>query len=126
MNEEQVEYFRHTNGIMTQIAGVLLPPIGWALDQQVKYMAITYICSTFGVVLLHIVTLLTLGIVLFGGFLSWRVWQQTGKKQVKENPTLARSYFLGVVGMFASLLFTLVIIAQWLPGFFFNPCQREM
>jgi len=111
---------------MTQMAGVLLPPIGWALDQQVKYMAITYICSAFGVVLLHIVTLLTLGIVLFGGYLSWRVWQQTGKKQIKENPTQARSYFLAVVGMSASLLFSLVIVAQWLPSFFFNPCERGM
>ena len=59
------------------------------------------------------------------GALSLRNWRKTGAGWDDEGAgVLARSRFMSVVGMFVSVISALVIVAQWIAVFVYDPCQR--
>ena len=50
-----------------------------------------------------------------GGVLSWRNWNRTGREwPSSEAGVVPRSRFLAAIGVLGSVLFSAMIIAQWL------------
>lgn len=106
-------------------AGVLIAPLALLSHMQVNYTLTQKLCPGGRTLLLHLVTMLFLLVTAIGSLIAWACWRRAGKGLPDESgdkQTINR--FLGVVGLMISALSFLVIIAQWIPQFIFNPCQR--
>lgn len=72
---------------------------------------------------LHLVTLATLALAVAGGLVAWRDWRRSGGEWPgEEGSVLARSRFMGVLGLLTSAFFALVIVAEWAAKLFLDPC----
>jgi hypothetical protein len=125
MPEQTDEYFNQPNGLIALWAGVLAGPVAWALSQQVTYLLATLDCS-YGIdFALSPVMALTLLVAAGGAFLSWRNWRRAGRELPDEGGgVMSRSRFMAVTGLLLSAFSALIIIAEWLPIFFYRQCQR--
>jgi hypothetical protein len=104
--------------------GLLLPPTAFLLNLEVAYALVPTACASRNQLPTHVVHLVCLLLVLFAGVTAWRSWKSTGETWPgAEGGPLARSRFMAGLGWLTSLLFGLVIIAQWIPEFVLNPCQ---
>jgi len=125
MPEETSEYFNQPGGLVSLWAGALAGPIAWALSQQVTYLLATLDCSYGRDFPLSPVMVATLLLALGGGALSWRNWRRAGEGLPDEGRgTLSRSRFLAAGGLLISGFSALMIVAEWLPIFFYRQCQR--
>jgi TRAP-type C4-dicarboxylate transport system permease small subunit len=125
MGQEAPEHFNQPGGIFALWTGVLAGPVVWMLDQQIKYMFLTYLCSPAGRAWVHLISILSFLCIIAAAFLSWRNWQRAGSTLSDDKGgTFGRSRFMSLLGLLMNGLFSLLIVAQWLPGFFFNPCER--
>ena len=112
--------------VLAQLAGALAPPVAALAGQQAGYAVIDITCRTgsHDLALLHVVRAATLLVVLSAGFVAWRQWQAVGVEHPGDGGSRrTRTRLLAWVGVGASALFSLVVIAQWLPAFFLSPCQ---
>jgi hypothetical protein len=112
--------------ILAQAAGFLVPPIATLAGMQVAYAVVDATCRTgrHDVPAVHIVRLVTLLIVLGSGYVAWREWRSVGVEHPGDGGTrAARTRFTAWVGVSSSALFSLVVIAQWLPAVFRSVCQ---
>ena len=120
-NEDQ----RRSVGLLWLWAGVLVAPMAFLSHMQVNYTLTQKLCPGGRTVLLHLVTLLFLLVTAGCVLIAWRSWQRAGKGLPDESDDKqTRNRFLAVVGMMISALSFLIIVAQWIPQFVFNPCQR--
>jgi hypothetical protein len=125
VSKQQEEYFSQAAGVAWLWAGVLAGPVAWALSQQVMYLFATLDCSHGKDLALSPVILITLLLAAGGAFISWRNWQRVGKGMPDEGGgVMSRSRFMAVSGLLLSGFSVLVIIAEWLPVFFYRQCQR--
>jgi len=103
--------------------GVLGAPAVWGLQLSVGYAMPPSLChlgSRWPEWLLHIICL---ALALIGAGMSYRQYASIGgKPDEPEGGPVARRRFLGALGTVVGLLFAMVIIAQSLPSFFFDPC----
>ena len=112
--------------ITAQLTGMLLPPLATLAGMQVAYGVVDATCRTgrHDVPAVHVVRLVTLLIVLGAGYVAWREWQSVGVAHPGDGGTRdTRTRFTAWIGVFSAALFSLVVIAQWLPAFFLSPCQ---
>ena len=110
--------------ILAQATGVLVPPLATLAGMEVSYGLVGPACESGGSLAIHVTRLVTLLIVLGAGIVAWREWQVVGVEHPGDGGSpRARTRFLAWVGVFASGLFTLVVIAQWLAAFYLSPCQ---
>lgn len=112
--------------ILAQVTGVLLPPVATLAGMQVAYAVVDATCRTGHreVPAVHIVRLATLLIVLGAGYLAWREWRSVGVEHPGDGGDRGtRTRFTAWIGVFSAGLFSLVVIAQWLPAFFLSACQ---
>jgi TRAP-type C4-dicarboxylate transport system permease small subunit len=117
--------FSQTRGILWLWAGLLTAPLAFLLHLQVNYALVTQLCQSKLKLLTHLLTLTFLLIAAIGGLIAWRNWQQMGRKWPGEEGSITeRSRFMAVVGFLVSALVVLAFIAQWIPQFIFDPCQR--
>jgi hypothetical protein len=125
LDEQTQEQFRRPRTIFWLWAGVWAGPVAWALSQQVAYLFVTLDCSYARQLMLSPVMLLALLLAAGGVFISWRNWQQAGKHWPGEaGDAVTRSRFLAVLGLLFSGFSLLLIVAHWLPVFFYRQCQR--
>lgn len=106
-------------------AGVLGAPLLWGVQLQLIYLLVPWVCGSGHTGLLHLLTLLFLLLILTGGAVSWHDWRQAGGGSPDDpivGGPLGRTRFLGALGMLVSALFSVLIIAQGITAFFFNPC----
>lgn len=104
--------------------GMLLPPIVWALQLQTIYLLSEYACVTGNRMPIHITSAVSILISLAGGFIAWRAWQTVGAEWPDASSgSVPRIRFMAVLGMLGCALFTLLIIAQWLPSILGVPCN---
>ncbi|MFL5403448.1 MAG: hypothetical protein ACJ8BF_11595, partial [Gemmatimonadales bacterium] len=81
-------------------------------------------CSSRSEVPVHLTHLVCLLLTLFGLLTAWRSWKTTGATWPGEQgDPLARSRFMAGTGLLVSAMFTLVIVAQWIPSLMLDPCQ---
>ena len=102
----------------------LLPPLAALGDLQVAYMLVTPSCEAGTSLPLHAVHAVMFSLALIGGLCGWVAWRRVGTDGPHSDAgRVARTRFLAIVGMLSTILFTLVIIAQWIADFVLSPCQ---
>jgi hypothetical protein len=122
--EGDAAHFATTRGKLGLWTGVLGGPIVWSLQMQTGY-ALSRFSSEHRWLLVvhHLVSLLGVAGAAYCTWLAWREWQRLGGGEPggSEPGATGRSRFLALLGVITSGLFTLVIIAQWVPVFFISP-----
>jgi hypothetical protein len=122
--EEQGNSGRDT-GLLRLWAGVLVAPLAFLCNLQADYTLAQKLCPGGRTALLHFVTLFFLLLALLGGLIAWRNWARAGQLWPDESEErVVRNRLMAAVGVMISLLSALIIIAQWIPQFIFNPCMR--
>jgi hypothetical protein len=125
MPETSEQYFKQPAGIAALWSGVLAGPFAWALSQQVTYLLATLDCSHGMNFALSPVMIVTLLLAAGGGLLSWRNWRRAGQELLNaDGGVISRSRFLAACGLALSCYSALVIVAEWVPIFFYRQCQR--
>jgi Ca2+/H+ antiporter len=114
-----------SNGLAWLWAGLLVAPVAFLFNLQTNYTLTQKLCPGGRMVFLHIMSLFFLLVTTAGGLIAWRNRERAGRARPNEaGDKTARNRFLGTVGLMMSVLSFLLIIAQWIPQFIFNPCQR--
>lgn len=128
MASKNESYLARNAGLRMQWTGVLAGPLAWGLHMQVNYSLVPWVCAHGGEILIHLVTILALLITALGAFSAWRGLKDAGaagaEAKANDSGQLPRARFMGILGLFTSAMFFLVIIAQEIPSYFFHPCQR--
>jgi len=116
---------RGGSGLLALWAGVLVAPLAFLSNLQVNYTLAQKLCPGGHTSVLHLMTIIFLLIAAAGGLVAWRNRGRAGHHLPDESEdTRARDRFLGSIGVMISALSFLIIVAQWIPQFIFNPCQR--
>jgi hypothetical protein len=118
--------FDNKRGVRWLLSGLLVAPVAFLLHLQINYALVPAVCGgRGGRVLLHAVAILFMLVAAGGAWIAWRNWRETGQDEPGEAANvLERSRFLSVVGLMLSGLVLIVLVAQWIPQFMINPCQR--
>jgi hypothetical protein len=125
VDSEAARDFKEGAGPWALWAGVLAGPLAMLIQLQVNYALVLWACGAGREWALHLTALLALVVTVAGGWLSWRNRRRTGAGWEDEGAgVIPRSRFMAVVGVLASVLFALVIVAQWIPIFVYGPCDR--
>ena len=111
-------------GTIPLYAGLLGAPILWAIQFQLTYMLVPWVCTHRNGWLLPFIHLVFFALTLAAGVLSWREWKRVGATlpESQEEERLARTKFLGALGLMSVALFALLILAQTVTSFFLDPC----
>lgn len=127
MTQGAREDFKQGGGVAALWAGVFAGPVAWMMSQQAGNFIASWACSSAGRVMLHLIMIAALALSAGGGLISWRCWARAGREWPGgAGGALPRSRFLAVLGLLMSGLFFLLIFAQWIPNFFFTPCERPL
>ncbi len=114
---------------MLLLFGTLGGAAFWFGHQQVSGVLAWWICE-YGrsVTWLHAATVGCLAGALVAGMVSRGVWtraaEQLSTEKEEGRAERQRAVFMGKLGVFLSVFFALVIIAQAIPNFLLDPCQR--
>ncbi|HET7464871.1 MAG TPA: hypothetical protein VFJ82_26750 [Longimicrobium sp.] len=104
--------------------GMLGPALAWAIGFSIDYGLVRVACARQNMIPLHLVTLLTLAVVVTAGIVAHREWRRAGGGEPTEGGgPIARARFMGMFGMLAGAFFALLVLAQWAPKLFLNPCM---
>lgn len=124
MDGETVDLKKGAGAIELWI-GVLAGPIAALTQLEANYALVLWACGANKFWPLHLVSMLAAVVTVAGGLLSFRIWSRLGS-QVEDDAegAIPRSRFMAAVGMLASGLMLLVVIAQWLAVFIHHPCER--
>jgi hypothetical protein len=110
---------------VAQLTGVLLPALAFLLNLEIEYVVVPWSCANDANMAVRLVPIALLIVALVGGLVAWREWTAAGRGwPADDHGVIARARFLAVLGLLSSGLFTMLIIAQWMPSFFFGPCIR--
>ena len=118
----EAESFQHE---LWQWTGILGPPIAWLLHFQINYALVPHVCATHNHITLHLTSIFFLAASIASGVLAWSLLRQpVAPEQAMEVETMFdRPRFMAQVGMMMSVLFTLIIISQWIACFMIDPCM---
>lgn len=120
-----VDDFLRPGGLASLTLGLVLGPVAALVNQQAIYSATMWACGHGMRWTLHVIPVLSLVVVAAMGAAAHRNWRTTGGGREDDAATVgARSRFLSILGMSVSAFSALVIVAQWLSIFVFNPCMR--
>ena len=105
--------------------GILLPPIAWGVQLQSVYLASEFGCATSNFTWNHVLSAITLTIAMIGGAIAWWEWTVAGGTTEEEGSNgMSRRRFMALIGVLTSALFSVTIIAQWLPTLMGVPCAK--
>jgi hypothetical protein len=123
MGQELTENETQSAGGFAQWFGVLGGPLAWAMQLQTNYALLPHACDTENLKWVHIASAAFLLLALSAVFVA-AMDRKKARPVTSHEPLEARRSFMGRLGILTSSLFALVIIAQWIPVLFFNPCQQ--
>lgn len=104
--------------------GMLLSPIVWAVQLQAVYLLSEYGCLTGRFMPIHLVSSVAVLISLIGGFVAWSAWRTIGPEWPDASAgSVPRARFMALLGLLGCALFTLLIVAQWMPSIVGVPCN---
>jgi hypothetical protein len=117
--------FKQTGGNFALWAGLLVAPVAWGAQQGALYTMVPWACQTGHVVVLHAVSAAAVVVAAIGALVAWRSWSRAGREESDDDRggARARSRFLAVLGVVASVFFIVVIIAQATASFVLHPCM---
>lgn len=111
--------------VAAQWFGILGPPIAVFLQQQLAYLLVQPACLRRATLLLQLPAPAGLVITLFAAAIAWRERTGAGRRlSTRETAVIRPDLFFGFVGLVMSALAMALILAQWLPTLFLDPCQR--
>ena len=118
--------FKEPAGAAALWFGVLAPPFAALCQLQANYALTLWACGGPGRTwALHVVTVAALLVASGGGWVACRKWRAAGSVWEDEGAgALPRGRFMAAVGMLASSLSALLMVAMWIPVFVYGPCQR--
>lgn len=111
---------QHHRGNIRRFDAIFGGPIWWAFHLGGSYWLIPRACVWGSLWPLHVWTiamLLLIGRALLSGFQILRAGQVAG-----DVPGASRDVFIGWLGIFFSLFFGAVTIAEWVPALTIDPC----
>ncbi|GLC23912.1 hypothetical protein [Roseisolibacter agri] len=115
-------------GDVAQTIGVVGGPLALLLGLQVKYtIAQMWACeSGTAVAMVHVTALVALLLAIGSGVAAASQWRPAarGADPGDEGGPVGRTRTLAVVGVGISALSALVIVSQWLPQLFLDPCRQ--
>jgi len=105
-------------------AGVLGAPAAWGLQFEINYALVPWICGHGWRFLIPLISAIFIAIGIATFVLTWREWSKVRSAAQSDDQAgeHGREYFLAILGLMVSGLFTIVIVAQGLAVFFLNPC----
>jgi hypothetical protein len=104
--------------------GILAGPVAWALDLLVSYALVKYVCASGHRAILHGVALGAFALVCGGAVVSWRALQETGDDiRIAGEASPQRARFMAMLGLTASALFALQILAGAVPPTVLDACS---
>lgn len=125
MSEPLIQAEQNPTSTFAQWYGVLAGPIAWAMQLQANYSLVTHACRTGNMTWLYASSGFFALLALSALAVSWVDWRKAkSQSPPSREPAEARSSFMGFLGALTSSLFTLLIIAQAIPVFVFDPCAH--
>jgi hypothetical protein len=121
---DAVKYrFSRWPGQLVLMMSWLFPPVLVLWNQEMSYMTIPWACARGAYPAIHVVPVICLAAVGLLGWLAVLDWRRAGGGRDEDSATIiARSRFLALLGMFSAAYAALIILAMWLPMFFFDAC----
>lgn len=118
------EHFTNTRSKLIQTFALLAAPVAWFIGFNLDYVLVRSACSGGSTLPLHLVTLGTLLVTIGGGVAAHHEWRRAGGgwPGAAAGP-IARTRFVGVLGMLGAAYFALVVAAEWLTKLFLHPCM---
>jgi hypothetical protein len=105
--------------------GMLVPPAAWAVQLQSLYLTSEFGCRSSDFTWNHVVVVAALIVSVLAGFIAWREWSQSGGSDEDEDgDRMSRRRFMALLGVLTSALFSITILAQWLPTLMGVPCDK--
>jgi hypothetical protein len=104
-------------------AGIILAPLVWFAQMEVKYALTPWVCTTNNHIVMHAISALAMLISAGAALLAWSAWKKLGNGipgQTKDQ--IARYRFMTISGIALSCMFFLVILAQEIPNIMVGPC----
>lgn len=104
---------------------VLGSPIAWGLNLNINYFLVQPVCIMGGKIAMHITSAVLLAVALAS--VATSIWLLARNRvPFRENAEGFDGWkaFVGLYGIATGLLFSLAIIAQWVPTFMFDACTR--
>jgi hypothetical protein len=99
--------------------GMLGPPVLTLLNLELSYALTPVACRAGSALAMHLSTAIILALVIVAGVgAAMRL-----RRNWLEETVLSRPGFMAMLGILESVLFSAVIIAQWLPHAFLSACQ---
>src|SRR4051812_20289274 len=103
--------------------GMAAAPIAVAIHQVGNYALVPIACHRGLHWPLHVLSVLALALAVAGVAMAARDWlRHDGSMEGMETP--GRSRFMALLAMALSAFLVLLIVAQAIAQFFFDPCQR--
>jgi hypothetical protein len=104
--------------------GILAGPLAAMFNLALNYAVADTTCTAGVRTVLNVVALGCLALTCGGFVLSWELWRSTGGGWPSDGSEPDRSRFMGLWGTLANLFFFVVVIAEWIPVFVLQPCQK--
>ena len=101
--------------------GMLLPPAAWLAQLQALYLSSEFGCATSNFTRNHIVVVIALIVSVIGWGLAWREWTKSRDANTDRG---TRVRFMALIGVLTGALFSLLILAQWIPTLMGVPCDK--
>lgn len=108
--------------------GFLCGPLAALTNEAIEYVLVSWSCGRFDSVsriLLHIVPATLISLCVIAALVAWRARApETSSSPADDRVAAARSNrtFLALVGVGLNALGALVILSQWIPVLYVNPC----
>ena len=104
--------------------GVLAGPVVWAANLTVSYALVKWVCSSrqFGV--LHLITVISVVVVIAAAWLSWAALHETrGEMPADGGEPPERARFMAILGLTSSAFFIVAILANEMPRWVLDACR---
>jgi hypothetical protein len=103
--------------------GILAGPLVWLTQFLINYALVRWACINHGRLSLHIVSAVSLAIVITSGIVSAFYFSRTREYSAASEQLPARRHFMAALGILSASLYSFAIIAQAIPSFILDPCQ---
>ncbi len=118
---EELSARRHT---LAQWFGVLAAPLAMLGNLQAQYALVPWACYNGARWALHVPPAVFLMISAAAAILALGEWRRSGGGEPgSESGVVARTRFLGVLGVATSVFFGVIIAAMWAADIFLDTCH---
>jgi hypothetical protein len=107
--------------------GILCGPIAALANEEIEYAMESWSCGRFDSVshiTLHLVPIILIALCVVAGLVAWngRTEPVDASDEHAVDADWSRRGFMSLLGVGLSVMGILVIIAEWIPVWYLNPC----